>query len=184
MTSLSAHSRDRTLEPRLREAIREIPDYPKPGILFKDITPLLGDAQLFRVACEWMTEPFRGERITHVAAIESRGFLFGAPVAQFLEAGVAPVRKRGKLPYQAAREDYALEYGIDSLEMHIDALPAGARVLVVDDVLATGGTAAATCRLVEKLGGTVAGCSFLIRLGFLDGLAALSGRKVENLIVY
>lgn len=179
MTSL-----DGTIESRLRDAIREIPDYPKPGIFFKDITPLLGDAQLFRVAIERMAEPFRAERITHVAAIESRGFLFGAPVAQLLGAGVAPVRKRGKLPYQAAREDYALEYGIDSLEMHIDALPAGARVLVVDDVLATGGTAAATCRLIERLGGTMAGCSFLIRLGFLEGLRALNGRKVESIIVY
>ena len=184
MTSLSALARHAALEPRLREAIRDIPDYPKPGIVFKDITPLLGDAQLFRAACEHTAEPFKTERITHVAAIESRGFLFGAPVAQLLGAGVAPVRKRGKLPYQAAREDYALEYGIDSLEMHIDALPASARVLVVDDVLATGGTAAATCRLVERLGGAVAGCSFLMRLGFLDGLGALAERKVESLIVY
>jgi adenine phosphoribosyltransferase len=184
MTSLSPHADHAALEPRLREAIRDVPDYPKPGIIFKDITPLLGEAQLFRAACERMAEPYNADAITHVAAIESRGFLFGAPVAQLLGAGVAPVRKRGKLPYQAAREDYALEYGIDSLEMHIDALPANARVLVVDDVLATGGTAAATCRLVERLGGAVAGCSFLMRLGFLDGLAALEGRKVQSLIVY
>ena len=143
MTSLSAFPADHALESRLRRAIRDIPDYPKPGIVFKDITPLLGDPQLFADACRAMAAPYRDGAVTHVAAIESRGFLFGGPVAQLLGAGVAPVRKRGKLPYRAEREDYALEYGVDSLEMHVDALPTGARVLVVDDVLATGGTAAA-----------------------------------------
>ncbi|HSA55981.1 MAG TPA: adenine phosphoribosyltransferase [Gemmatimonadaceae bacterium] len=182
--STSAHPADRALESRLRAAIRDIPDYPKPGIVFKDITPLLGDRRLFAQACEAMSAPFRDAGVTHVAAIESRGFLFGGAVAQLLAAGIAPVRKRGKLPYHAAREDYALEYGIDSLEMHLDALPPAARVLVVDDVLATGGTAAATCRLVERLGGEVAGCSFLMRLGFLSGLAELNGRRVSNLVVY
>lgn len=182
--SATALPADPVLESRLREAIRDIPDYPKAGIVFKDITPLLGDRQLFVEACQAMAAPFGAEGVTHVAAIESRGFLFGGPVAQLLGAGVVPVRKRGKLPFQAEREEYALEYGVDSLEMHVDALPPGARVLVVDDVLATGGTAAAACRLVERLGGAVAGCSFLIRLGFLSGLAELNGRRVTNLIVY
>ena len=169
---------------RLRAAIRDIPHYPKPGIIFKDITPLLGNAPLFAEACDAMAKPFVGAGITHVAAIESRGFLFGGPVAKELGAGVAPVRKRGKLPFHAEHEEYALEYGMDAIEMHIDALPAGSRVLVVDDLLATGGTAAATCRLVERLGGEVLGCSFLIRLSFLDGLPTLGSRRVEALLVY
>jgi adenine phosphoribosyltransferase len=181
---MTADVRDRDLEARLRGAIRDIPDYPKPGIVFKDITPLLGSAMHFDEACEAMGSPFADERVTHVAAIESRGFLFGGAIARSLRAGTVPVRKKGKLPYTAEREEYALEYGTDALEMHIDALPANSRVLVIDDVLATGGTAAATCRLIEKLGGAVVGCSFLIRLGFLDGLAALGSRKVVNLIVY
>lgn len=184
MTSASAIPADPALESRLRRAIRDIPDYPRPGIVFKDITPLLGDSQLFAETCHAMATAHREEGVTHVAAIESRGFLFGGPIAQLLRAGVVPVRKRGKLPFQAEREEYALEYGVDSLEMHVDALPAGARVLIVDDVLATGGTAAAACRLVERLGGTIAGCSFLLRLGFLSGLAELNGRRISNLIVY
>jgi adenine phosphoribosyltransferase len=175
---------DRTLEMKLRGVIRDIPDYPKPGIVFKDITPLLGSASYFDDACEAMAAPFRSDQISHVAAIESRGFLFGGAIARTLRAGAVPVRKKGKLPFTAEREEYALEYGTDALEMHIDALPSEARVLVVDDVLATGGTAAATCRLIERLGGAVVGCSFLIRLGFLPGLAALASRKVSNLIVY
>lgn len=172
------------LERRLRGAVRDIPDYPVPGIVFKDITPLLGNAELFEEACLAMASPFRGDGVTHVAAVESRGFLFAGLVAHELVAGVVPVRKRGKLPYLSASEAYDLEYGTDALEMHIDALPAGARVLVLDDVLATGGTAAATCRLVERLGGEVAGCSFLIRLGFLDGLEKLTGRRTASLVVY
>jgi adenine phosphoribosyltransferase len=164
--------------------VRDVPDYPKAGIVFKDITPLLGDSKLFPRACSAMAAPFRRAGVTHVAAIESRGFLFGAPVAQALEAGVVPVRKRGKLPYHAHREEYELEYGTDSLEMHVDAVTAGARVLVVDDVLATGGTAAATCRLIERLGAEVVGLSFLIRLGFLKGIERLDGKKVSSLIVY
>lgn len=169
---------------RLRRLIRDIPDYPKPGIVFKDITPLLGNAAGFRDACAAMAEPFRGLGVTHVAAIESRGFLFAAPIAVELEAGVVPIRKRGKLPFRAAAEEYDLEYGTDALEVHLDALDGESRVLVVDDVLATGGTAAATCRLVERLGGSVVGCSFLIRLGFLDGLARLAGRKVSVQLTY
>ena len=184
MTSASALPTDRALEARLRQSIRDIPDYPKPGIVFKDITPLLGDPGSFADTCRAMAEPYRDDGVTHVAAIESRGFLFGGPVAQLLGAGVAPVRKRGKLPYRAEREDYALEYGVDSLEMHVDEIPEGERVLVIDDVLAKGGKEAAACRLIERLGGVVAGCSFLMRLGFLNGLTELKGRRVSNLIVY
>lgn len=168
----------------LRRLVRDVPDYPKPGIVFKDITPLLGSAEAFHDACEAMAAGFRADRVSHVAAIESRGFLFGSPVANGLGAGVVPIRKRGKLPWDAEAEEYELEYGTDALEMHIDAIPAGARVLVVDDLLATGGTAAAACRLVERLGGEVVGCSFLIRLGFLPGLEKLAGRRVSSLITY
>jgi adenine phosphoribosyltransferase len=168
----------------LRVLIRDVPDYPRPGIMFKDITPLLGDPRSFRAACDAMAESFRNDGVTHVAAIESRGFLFGAPVAIALNAAVVPIRKRGKLPYDSEFEEYELEYGTDALEMHVDALPPGARVLIVDDVLATGGTAAAACRLVERLQGTVAGCSFLIRLTFLNGLDKLAARKVATVIAY
>lgn len=171
-------------EQQLRGLIRDVPDYPRPGIMFKDITPLLGQPASFRKACEEMAAVFRTERVTHVAAIESRGFLFGSPIAVTLNAGVVPIRKRGKLPYDAAFEEYELEYGTDALEMHVDALPTGARVLVVDDVLATGGTASAACRLIERLEGTIVGCAFLIRLGFLDGLERLSSRRVHSLITY
>ena len=171
-------------EQQLRGLIRDVPDYPRPGIMFKDITPLLGQPESFRSACEEMAEAFRAERVTHVAAIESRGFLFGSPIAVSLKAGVVPIRKRGKLPYDAAFEEYELEYGTDALEMHVDALPSDARVLVVDDVLATGGTAAAACRLIERLQGTIVGCAFLIRLGFLDGMGKLSERRVHSLITY
>jgi adenine phosphoribosyltransferase len=168
----------------LRALIRDVPDYPRPGIMFKDITPLLGDPRSFRAACEAMAESYRGDGITHVAAIESRGFLFGAPIAISLNAAVVPIRKRGKLPYHAEFEEYELEYGTDALEMHVDALPVGARVLIVDDVLATGGTAAAACRLVERLDGQVVGCSFLIRLTFLKGLEKLGSKKVSTIIAF
>jgi len=181
---MRSHEAAGPLEPRLRRLVRDIPDYPKPGIVFKDITPVLGNAAAFAEACTAMALPFRGAGVTHVAAIESRGFLFGAPIAVDLVAGVVPVRKRGKLPYEAAAEEYALEYGTDALEMHIDAIEPGSRVLVVDDLLATGGTAAATVRLIERLGGIVVGCSFLIRLGFLDGLGQLGELHVSSLITY
>lgn len=169
---------------RLRQLIRDVPDYPKPGIVFKDITPLLGDAAAFEAATRAMAAPFLDADIAHVVAIESRGFILGGPVAQSLGAGFIPVRKPGKLPAEIRREEYALEYGTDRLEIHADACPAGARVLIVDDVLATGGTADATCRLVESLGATVGGFSFLMALGFLPGLERLGGRRVEHLIVY
>ena len=169
---------------QLRALIRDVPDYPRPGIMFKDITPLLGQPRAFRDTCEAMARTFLNTGVTHVAAIESRGFMFGSPIALTLNAGVVPIRKKGKLPYDSAFEEYELEYGTDALEMHIDALPPGARVLIVDDVLATGGTAAAACRLVERLQGTVVGCSFLIRLAFLEGLKKLEGRDVSSIITY
>ena len=168
----------------LRGAIRDIPDFPSAGIMFKDITPLLGSPALFSAATDAMAEWFRGSGITHVAAIESRGFILGAPIAQHLGAGLIPVRKRGKLPYRTEGIDYALEYGTDRLEVHVDAAGAGGRVLIVDDVLATGGTAAATCSLLEKVGATVAGCAFLLSLSGLGGDRKLAGREVRTLLEF
>jgi adenine phosphoribosyltransferase len=167
---------DSQLAERVARAIRDVPDFPKPGISFKDITPLLADPQLLRDVVRAMQAPFAALDITHVVAIESRGFLFGVPMA--LELGV---RKPGQLPWRTAREGYALEYGDDAIEIHTDALQPGARVLVVDDVLATGGTAAAACRLVERQGGIVIGLSLLMELGFLHGRDALGERRVHAL---
>lgn len=167
----------------LRARIRDVPDYPRPGILFKDITPLLGDRAAFPAACAAMASRFSAEGITHVVAVESRGFLFGGPIAVQLGAGLVPVRKPGKLPARTTREEYALEYGSDALEIHEDAVGDGSRVLIVDDVLATGGTAAATARLVRRHGATVAGHVFLVELEFLRGRSVLDGR-VESLLTY
>jgi adenine phosphoribosyltransferase len=164
--------------------IRDIPDYPKPGIIFKDITPLLGDGEAFAAVTAGMAESFRDRGATHVVAIESRGFILGGPVAQTLRAGFVPVRKRGKLPFDKRSESYDLEYGTDVLEIHADAIDKTSRVLIVDDVLATGGTAAATCRLVESLGATVIGLSFLVALSFLPGLARLENRSVHSVVTY
>ena len=168
----------------LRAAVRDVPGFPKPGINFKDITPLLGDPDLFARATDAMAEPFGEAGITHVAAIESRGFILGAPVARVLRAGFVPVRKRGKLPYRTEAIEYALEYGTDHLEVHTDACPIDARVLVVDDVLATGGTAAAACALLERLGAAVIGCSFLLSLEALGGVGRLSDRDVRTLLIF
>ena len=169
---------------RAAELIRDIPDYPKPGIVFKDITPLLADAAAFVSATRAMADPFAESGVTHVVAIESRGFILGGPIAQQLGAGFIPVRKPGKLPSQTRREQYELEYGTDAVEIHADAADGAGRVLIVDDVLATGGTAAAPCRLVESLGAVVVGFTFLIALSFLPGLARLSPRPVRTLITY
>ena len=166
----------------LREAVRDVPGFPKPGINFKDITPLLGDPGLFARATDGMAESFRTAGVTHVAAIESRGFILGAPVARALGAGFIPVRKRGKLPFRTEAIEYALEYGTDHLEVHVDACSDGTRILVVDDVLATGGTAAAACALLERVGATVVGCSFLLGLGALGGERKLAGREVRILL--
>ena len=169
---------------QLRRAIRDVPDFPKSGIVFKDITPILLDATLFHHATEAMAAPFAEDVITHVIGIESRGFILGAPVAQHLGAAFVPVRKPGKLPSIVERVQYALEYGTDALEMHRDALGPSDRALIVDDVLATGGTARATCELVERTGARVIGCSFLMVLTFLSGVQALSSRRVESLLEY
>ncbi len=158
---------------RLRQLVREIPDFPAPGVLYKDITPLLNNPQEFQAACKAMTESFVDSGVTHVLAIESRGFLFGAIIASQLNVGLVPLRKAGKLPAETVSEAYSLEYGANVLEMHIDALGAGARALVIDDVLATGGTAAAAVRLAARTGAAVVGCSFFIELLYLGGRAGV-----------
>ena len=168
----------------LRLAIRDVPDFPKPGIVFKDITPLLADPTLFRAACDAMAAPFRDQGIGIVAAVESRGFMLAGPIATTLAAGLVPIRKVGKLPYDRRRVTYDLEYGTDALEVHTDACARGGKVLIVDDVLATGGTAAAACELIEGVGGTIAGCSFLISLSFLNGAGRLVGRRIESVLTY
>jgi adenine phosphoribosyltransferase len=167
-----------TLATLLRRSLRPIPDHPKPGITFQDITPVLGDAELLRDVVAGMAEPFRGRGITHVLGIEARGFILGGAVAIRLGAGFVPARKSGKLPWESVRQAYDLEYGTDAIECHRDALPAGSRVLVVDDVLATGGTAAAAGRLAAGLGADVAGWSFLLEIGGLRGRARLDGGSV------
>jgi adenine phosphoribosyltransferase len=172
------------LETTLRRTIRDIPDFPKAGIIFKDITPVLLDAALFRKTTEAMAAPFSRDTISHVVGIESRGFILGAPVAQHLNAAFVPIRKPGKLPSTVERVEYALEYGIDALEVHRDAFRGGHRVLVVDDVLATGGTANAACRVIELLGGEVVACSFMMILSFLPGAKVLSDRRVSSLVTY
>jgi adenine phosphoribosyltransferase len=164
--------------------IRDIPDFPKPGILFKDITPILADQLAFRAAIDLLAVAAAPLQPTQVVAIESRGFIFGAPLAVALGLGFAPVRKPGKLPYKAAREEYSLEYGSGVLEMHEDAV-AGQRVLIVDDLLATGGTAAASARLCQRLGATVVGFAFVIELAFLAGRESLDpATPVRSLLTY
>jgi adenine phosphoribosyltransferase len=164
--------------------IRDVSDFPKPGIVFKDITPLLLDPSALRRAVELMAAPFRGSRVTRVVSIESRGFLLGAPIALALDAGLVPIRKPGKLPAERGRVEYALEYGTDALEMHRDALSSTDRVLIVDDVLATGGTAEAAAKLVRAHDGEVVGFTFLIELDFLKGRERLRGERVEALLHY
>lgn len=172
------------LATRLRTTIRDVPDFPKPGIAFKDITPVLHDPGLFADVTAALAAPWKGKGITHVLAIESRGFLFGAPVAQHLGAALVPVRKPGKLPSAHLTERYALEYGEDAVEIHTDAIDRQSLVLIVDDVLATGGTAAATRRLAHRLGAGVAGIGVVIDLSFLPWRTALAGVHVETLVSY
>jgi adenine phosphoribosyltransferase len=168
----------------LRAKIREIPDFPKPGILFYDITTLLKDGKAFREAIDLMLEPYKGEKIDLVVGMESRGFIFSAPMAYQLEAGLVPVRKLGKLPAETITVEYALEYGSNTLEIHRDAITAGQKVLVVDDLLATGGTVKGTIELVERLKGDVVGLGFLVELEFLKGRDRLDGRRVTSVIKY
>jgi adenine phosphoribosyltransferase len=168
----------------LKSLIRQIPDFPKPGILFYDITTLLQDPLGLRKTADRFTWLFSGLHVDKVVGIESRGFILAAPVAYRLRAGFAPVRKAGKLPWAVVREEYQLEYGTDKLEIHRDAIHPGEQILVVDDVLATGGTAAATSRLIETLGGEIVGLGFLIELEALDGRARLGERRVESLTRY
>jgi adenine phosphoribosyltransferase len=160
----------------LAKKVRDIPDFPKPGILFRDITPLLLDPKAFQAAIDAMAEPFRERGVERLLAIESRGFLFGAPLAQALGVGLGLVRKQGKLPYDTHEARYELEYGVDAVEMHVDAVAEGQRVLVVDDLIATGGTAAAAVQLARKAGAEVVGASFLIELTALGGRAHLDTR--------
>jgi adenine phosphoribosyltransferase len=162
--------------------IRDIPDFPEPGIVYKDITPLLADPVGFDTAIGAMVEPWSGAGIDVVIGIEARGFLFGATVARQLGLGFVPVRKPGKLPFSTSSVDYGLEYGTDTLEIHTDAIGEGQRTLVIDDVLATGGTAAATAELVRRHGGVLVGFGFLIELGFLGGRTRLDGARVEHVV--
>jgi adenine phosphoribosyltransferase len=168
----------------LKQHIRHIPDFPKAGILFYDITTLLRDPQGFKVTIDMMSSPFEREGIEAVVGIESRGFILGAAVAQRLGAGFIPIRKPGKLPSTTLKESYELEYGTDTLEVHDDAARHGQRILVVDDVLATGGTASAAAQLVKKLGGELHGLAFLIELSFLNGRAKLQGENVFSVLQY
>ena len=165
------------LASRVQSTLRAIPDYPKPGILFQDITPVLRDGDLLREVVDEMCEPFRSSDVTHVLGIEARGFILGGAVATALGAGFAPARKPGKLPWERATESYDLEYGSDSLEAHRDALSSGNRVLVVDDVLATGGTARAAGQLVRGLGAELVGWSFLLEISVLRGREQLTGAR-------
>jgi len=174
-----------TATPReIEQAIRNVPDFPKPGIQFKDITPVLADARLFSSAIDLLTENFKPGSVDAVVGIDARGFIFAAAAAVKLSAGFVPVRKKGKLPYQTLEQDYALEYGSASVAMHVDALKPGARVLLIDDLLATGGTSAAAAALVRKLGANILEAAFLIELKFLNGRDRLSGFPVRSLIVY
>ncbi len=168
----------------VRARVRDVPDFPQKGVIFKDITPVLADPALFRTVIDALADRWRGTAIDRIVGIESRGFLFAAPLAYALGAGVTVVRKPGKLPWHVIREVYALEYGESALELHVDAVQPGDRVLVVDDVLATGGTADATGRLVSRQGGTLVGFSFLVELGFLKGGQRLGPERVHSLLKY
>ena len=168
----------------LKAKIRHVPDFPKPGILFYDITTLLNDPQGFRDMIDALAGPFAGVGVEQVVGIESRGFILGAAVANALSAGFVPIRKPGKLPSKTHREDYALEYGTDCLEIHCDAFAAGQKVLLVDDVLATGGTARAASGLIRRVGGDLVGLSFLIELNFLNGRAKLPDEQIYSVLQY
>jgi len=168
----------------LKKYIRDIPDWPKKGILFRDITPLLADSDALAAAIDALCSDFAEAGIEYVAAVEARGFIFGSAVAEKLGAGFVPIRKKGKLPFNTESVTYDLEYGTDTLEVHSDAVGSGAKVLMVDDLLATGGTMAAACQLIEKIGGQVSAIAFLIELGELAGREKLGGYKIKTIISY
>ena len=168
----------------IRSKIRDVPDFPKPGILFKDITPLLADPRAFNLCLDLMAERYDGQPIDTIVGIESRGFIFGAALASRIRKAFVPARKPGKLPAAVHRQEYALEYGSDAIEMHQDAITAGDRVLIVDDLIATGGTARAALDLVKKMGGDIAGATFLIELTFLPGAEKLKPVPIYSLLQY
>ena len=168
----------------IERAIRNIPDFPKPGIQFKDITPVLADARLFSDSIDLLTEHFKPGSVDAIVGIDARGFIFAAAAAMKLQAGFVPVRKKGKLPYQTYEQQYGLEYGTATVAVHVDALKPGSRVLLIDDLLATGGTAAAAAALVRRLGAQILEISFLIELGFLGGRKKLKDYPVRSLVVY
>lgn len=168
----------------LKKFIRDVPDFPKKGIIFKDITPLLLNAEAFKTAVMEMLSPYRGEKIDKILAIEARGFIFGAAMAFELGCGLVIARKKGKLPWEKIEKTYSLEYGEEVLEVHRDAIEAGDRILIVDDLIATGGTGRAMAELVEDMGGEVVGFSFLVELTFLEGRKVLEGYRVETTIKY
>lgn len=170
--------------PEIASAIRTIPDFPKPGIQFKDITPLLGDARLFAASIDLLISGFKPGSVDAVVGIDARGFIFAAAAALKLEAGFVPIRKRGKLPFTTYEQEYALEYGTACIAMHTDALQPGRKVLLIDDLLATGGTAAAAAALVEKVGAEILQISFLIELAFLQGRERLAGYPVRSMVVF
>jgi len=167
-----------------RDWIRDIPDFPKPGILFKDITPLLSNAEALKVVVEQLASQFKDRGIDAVAAAEARGFLFGTPLALALNVGFIPIRKPGKLPYKTVTQQYALEYGSDQVEMHSDAVKPGQRILLMDDVLATGGTMRACCDLIIQAGAEVVACAFVVELAFLEGRGKLEPTEIFSLITY
>ncbi|HAA87348.1 MAG: adenine phosphoribosyltransferase [Verrucomicrobiota bacterium] len=169
---------------KLEKAIRDVPDFPKPGILFKDITPVLADAELFQMSIQAMASATNGARIDKIVGIDARGFIFGAAIANLLGVGFVPVRKAGKLPWITESESYSLEYGKSVIEIHKDAISPSETVIIVDDLLATGGTAEATLKLVEKLGANIHSACFFIELSFLNGKEKLGHTKVESLLVY
>lgn len=172
-----------TMEATLKAKIRDIPDFPKPGIIFKDITPILSDSAVFNRTIDVLADRYRSKKVDAIAGIESRGFLFGSALAYRLGLPFVPVRKKGKLPYKTVSASYDLEYGSATIEIHIDAISPGQKILVIDDLLATGGTAAATCDLVEKVGGYVVECAFVVELCFLNGREKLKS-DVHALVRY
>lgn len=169
---------------RLKDLIRDIPDFPRPGVSFKDVTPLLADSEALSACVDALADAYEGENVRHVLGIEARGFIFAAPVAVALGAGFVPVRKKGKLPFRVHTESYDLEYGTDTLEMHEDAIRPGERVLIVDDVLATGGTAAAVARMVDRVGAEPVGLAVVIELAFLGGRGRIGELDTFSLLTY